>query len=175
MIKSVYIAFGLFLLFISVKKSRFIDIHTLSLLIFILSNRLYIDGAFNFTRSWFAMHFFAFALLSIYGEKKSTNQKFYFLILLLVALSIHFQGTIICSVLLIISYFIRLVSSKFLPQVAISILGLFSINFILSRRFYTSISSVNANLRVFGENYFSLSLIYQFFCSSINFCNYWFG
>ena len=139
MIKSVYIAFGLFLLFISVKKSRFIDIHTLSLLIFILSNRLYIDGAFNFTRSWFAMHFFAFALLSIYGEKKSTNQKFYFLILLLVALSIHFQGTIICSVLLIISYFIRLVSSKFLPQVAISILGAyFSINFILSRRFNTS-------------------------------------
>lgn len=163
-IKSVYFAFGLFLLFISIEKFRFIDIHTLSILIFIISNRLYVEGAFNYTRSWLAMHVFAVALIFFYGKQKSLNHKLFFLIFLFVASTIHFQATAICVGILIISYLVQFCSRKYLKQLAISILAAFlASNFFYQDDVTFLISSLNANTTIHGNNYFSLSLIYQFF------------
>lgn len=129
---------------------------------FVITNRLYIEGAFNFFRSWTAMHFFCWAIITYFSFFGKVTRWLLTAIFLLMAANTHLQATLL-------SVFI-FASSVGLQKLAKNTYWYFGLCIVLTLLFLQllSIESVsefvsrlNANTTVGDDASLTLSLLYQ--------------
>lgn len=103
-LKTIYTFFSVLILIFSIlfrEKGRLSLLATLSIVAFVLTNRLYIEGAFNFVRSWIAIHLLMFSWFFLVGKSRRLSSVAGF-VFIVIALLTHLQTTVIGSSLLVI-------------------------------------------------------------------------
>ncbi len=161
-INFVFFSIGTLIIMLFFSERRLKIVMLLTLFAFFITNRQYIEGAFNYTRSWIAIHWFAWSLFVFHGKQLRNIRLLLSVLFLFISFITHAQSTILMLAMIFLPLTInKVISNRILKYLILIVV--YSVVFLVIKNsaLVEIIEQFSTNTQVLENNSLSLSLFYQ--------------